>query len=77
VPPGILARFVGEHRQQPAVARIEVQVILVGLAEIGLFEDEGHAERPLPEIDRTLLGRSDQRDVMNALHLHLLHGGLQ
>jgi hypothetical protein len=71
----ILARFVGEDRDQPAVAGIEVQVILVGLPEVGLLEHERHAQRALPEVDRALLGRSNEGDVVNALHLYL-HGRL-
>jgi hypothetical protein len=49
-------RLVGEDGQQPPVARIEVQVILVGLAEVRLLEDEGHAEHALPEVDGALPG---------------------
>ena len=76
VTPGVLARLVGEDGQQAAVAGIEVQMVLVGLAEIRLLEDERHPERALPEVDGALLGRADEGDVMNALHLHLLHDGL-
>jgi hypothetical protein len=49
-------------------------VVLVGLAEIGLLEDERHAQRALPEIDGALLGRADEGDVVNALDLDLFHG---
>jgi hypothetical protein len=48
-------------------------VILIRLAEVGLLEDERHAQRPLPEIDRALLRRSDDGDVMQALHLYFFH----
>ena len=76
VAPGVLARLVREDGQQPAITGIEVQVVLVRLAEIGLLQDERHAERALPEIDGALPGRSDDGDVMDALHLQLAHGGL-
>ena len=69
VAPCIGRRFVREHRDQATVARIEVQVILVGLAEIRLFHDERHAEHPLPEVDRALARRTDEGDVMDALNL--------
>ena len=46
--------LVGEHREQAAVPGIEVEVVLVGLAQVGLLEDERHAERALPEVDRAL-----------------------
>jgi catechol 2,3-dioxygenase-like lactoylglutathione lyase family enzyme len=51
-------------------------VVLVGLAQIGLLEDERHAERTLPEVDGALSGRTDERDVVNALDLDLLHEAL-
>jgi hypothetical protein len=76
VPSGVLARFVREHRQQPAVAGIEVQVVLVGLPQVGLLEDERHPQRALPEIDRALLRRSDDGDVVEPLDLNLLHDAL-
>ena len=69
---GFLA-LVGEDGDQPAVARIEIEMALRGLVEIGLLEDEGHAEHALPEIDRGLAVGADQRDVMDALRLQLLH----
>ena len=48
-------------------------MILIGLAEVGLLEEERHAQHALPEIHRALLGGSDDCDVVNALHLCLLH----
>src|SRR6185312_8304243 len=73
--PRVDSRLVGEDGQQAAIARIEVQVILVRLAQIRLLEDEGHPQRAFPEINRALPGRSDNGDVMQALDLnHLLHG---
>src|SRR5262249_3988320 len=66
-------RLVGEHGQQPSVAWIEVEMVLVGLAQIRLLEDERHAQRALPEIDRALPCRSDEGDVVEALNLNLLH----
>src|ERR1043165_3081085 len=72
-PARILARLVREHGEQTSVTRIEIQVILVGLAEIGLLHHERHAEHALPEINRTLARGSDDRRVMDALDLNLLH----
>src|SRR5215211_793527 len=66
VPAGVRARLAGEHRQQPAVARIEIEMILVGLAQVGLLEHERHPQRPLPEIDGALLGGPDKGDVVDA-----------
>jgi hypothetical protein len=51
-------------------------VVLIRLAKVGLLEDERHAQRTLPEIDGALFRRSDEGDVMNALHLQLLHRAL-
>ena len=68
------ARLVGKHGQQSPVAGIEVQVVFVGLAEVGLLENKGHAEYTLPEVERALSGGANQRDVMDSLHLDLLHG---
>ena len=47
---------------------------LAGVVEIGLLEDEGHAEHALPEVDRGLAIGADQRDVMQTLRLKLFHG---
>ena len=68
-----LAVLAGEDRDQPAVAGIEIDVALERVVEIGLLEDEGHAEQALPEVDRGLAVRADQRDVMQALGLKLFH----
>ena len=66
--------FVGEDRQQPSIARVKVQVVLVRLSQVGLLENERHPERPFPEINRALPRRPDDGDVMQALHLNrLLH----
>src|SRR5215211_7201787 len=70
----LLPALTGEHGYQAPIARIEIKVVLVGGVEIGLFEDERHAEHVLPEIDRSLTIGADQRDVMDALSLKLLHG---
>src|SRR5215217_6511154 len=51
-------------------------MVLVGLAQIGLLEDERHTQRSLPEIDGALLRRSDDRNVMETLDLNLPHGVL-
>jgi len=48
-------------------------VILIRLAKVGLLEEERHAQQALPEIHRALLGGSNDCDVVNALHLRLLH----
>jgi len=79
---GIGAGLIGEDGEEAAVAGVEVEVVLVGLAEVGLLEDEGHAEDALPEIDGALFGGSDKGDVVEALDgdsghevmlLHILH----
>ena len=49
-------------------------MILFGFAKVGLFEDEWHAQQSLPEIDGNLFGRTNDGDVVQALHLNLLHG---
>jgi hypothetical protein len=51
-------------------------MILVRLSKVRLLEDERHPERALPEIDRTLPGGPNQRDVMDALDMNLFHRGL-
>ena len=68
-----LAPLVGEDGDQPAVAGVEVEVALGGAVEVRLLEDEGHAEHPLPEVDRGLPVGADQRDVVHALALQLAH----
>ena len=45
----------------------------VRLAKVGLLEDERHAQHALPETHSALLGGSNDCDVVNALHLCLLH----
>jgi hypothetical protein len=67
------ALLVGEHRDQATVAGIEVEVALARIVEIGLLEYERHPEYPLPEVDRGLPVRADQRDVVDALALDLAH----
>src|SRR6185295_10672048 len=69
----LLPALAGEHGYQAPVARIEIEVVLVGSIEIGLLEDERHAQHVLPEIHRGLTIGADQRDVMDALSLKLLH----
>ena len=68
-----VALLVREHGDQPAVAGIEVQVALGLVVEVRLLEDERHAEQPLPEVDRRLPVGPDDRDVVDALGLELLH----
>ena len=70
-----LAILLGEDRDQPAVARIEVEVALVGVVEVRLLEDEGHPEQALPEVDRRLPVGPDEGDVVDALGLELAHAG--
>ena len=41
--------------------------------EIGLLEDERHAEHAFPELDRGPAVGADKGDVMNALALQLSH----
>ena len=72
-PAGVLAGLVGEHREQPAVPGVEVEVVLVGLAQVRLLEQEGHPQQPFPEVDCALARRSDDGDVVQTLHLNLLH----
>ena len=50
-------------------------MVLFALPEIRLLEDEGHPQRTFPEIDRTLAGRADERDVVDTLHLHVRERG--
>ena len=68
--------LVGEDRDQAAVAGIEVQVALALVVEVRLLEDERHPEHALPEVDRRLAVRADDRDVVDALALELPHGCL-
>ena len=67
------ALLVGEDRDQPPVARVEVEVALRLAVEVRLLEHERHAEHALPEVDRRLPVGSDDRDVVNALALELSH----
>src|SRR3954453_7325649 len=67
------ALLVGEDRDQPAVAGVEVEVALGRVVEVRLLEDERHAEHPLPEVDRPLSIGSHDRDVVPPLALELPH----
>jgi hypothetical protein len=69
----LLALVVGEDRDEPPVAGIEVQVALGRTVEVGLLEDERHPEHPLPEVDRGLPVGPDERDVVATLGLELAH----
>src|SRR3712207_8652176 len=53
------------------ISRVEVQVALRGVVEVGLLEDEGHPEQALPEVDRRPPVGADDRDVVHALALEL------
>src|SRR5262249_37152116 len=68
-----LAVLVREHSDQPAVAGVEVEMALRLVVEVRLLEDERHPEQALPEVDRRLPVRADQRDVVDALRLKLPH----
>ncbi len=68
-----LAALVGENRDQAAVARIEIEVAFRRVVEIGLLEDERHAEQAVPEVDRRLPVGADERDVVDTLGLKLPH----
>ena len=68
-----LAVLVREDRDQPPVTRVEVQMALRRVVEVRLVEDERHAEHALPEVDRRLAVRADDRDVVDTLALELSH----
>src|SRR5919198_228464 len=59
--------------QPGSVAGVEVDVALRLVVEVRLLEHEGHAEHALPEVDRGLAVRADDRDVVDALALELPH----
>ena len=65
--------LVGEDRDQATVARVEVEVTLGRVVEVGLVEHEGHAEQALPEVDRGLPVGPHDRDVVDTLALELAH----
>src|SRR5215471_21811152 len=74
-PPRIgLAAFVGENGNESSVAGIEIKMAFGRPIEIGLLEQERHAEHALPEIDGCSAVGSRERDVMYTLALQLLHG---
>jgi hypothetical protein len=68
-----LPLLVREDGDQAPVARVEVEVALPLVVEVGLFEHEGHAEDAFPEVDRRLPVGADEGDVVNALGLDLSH----
>ncbi len=67
------SRLVGEDGDETAVTRIEVEVALPLVVEVGLLEHERHPEQPFPEVDRCLPVGAADRDVVHALALQLLH----
>ena len=78
VGPGIgLGRLSGEDGDQPAVAGVEVEMVGLGIVEVGLLEHQRHAEHALPEVDRRLPVGANQRDVMHALGLEFGHVDLR
>src|SRR6476646_533290 len=68
-----LALLVGEDRDQPPVARVEVEVALLGTVQVWLLEDERHPEHPLPEVDRRLAVGAGEGYVVDPLRLELAH----
>ena len=68
--------FAGEDGDQPAVAGIEIEMVLLGIVEVGLLEHQRHAEHAFPEVDRGLPVGANKRDVMHALRLQFAHRGL-
>lgn len=68
-----LTSLVGEHGEQPTIAGIEVEMVLLGLAQVRLFEEEGHAKQAIPEVHGNLARGADQRDVVHSLNLKALH----
>jgi hypothetical protein len=68
-----LAVLAGEDGDQPAIARIEIEMAFRGSVEIGLFEDEGHAKHAFPEVDRSLPVCPHQRNVVDTLCLQSSH----
>jgi hypothetical protein len=68
------ALLVGEDGDQPAVARIEVEVALGRVVQVGLLEDERHPQHALPEVDGGLAVGAHEGDVVDALALELAHG---
>ena len=68
-----VALLVREDRDQPPVARVEVEMALGCVVEVRLLEDERHAEHAFPEVDRRLAPGTDDRDVVDALALELPH----
>ncbi|MEI2609321.1 MAG: hypothetical protein V9G20_11895 [Candidatus Promineifilaceae bacterium] len=67
------AVFAGENGDQPAIARVEVKVIVLGHVQVGLLKHEGHPQYPFPKINRTLPIRSNKGNVMNTLSLYFTH----
>jgi len=71
-------RVVGARRphkegDQTPVARIEIQVVLFRDIQVGLLEDERHAQHPLVEIDDGLAVRTNKGKVVDPLGLNSGH----
>jgi hypothetical protein len=49
-------------------------VALVGIIQVRLLEDEGHAQDAFPKVDRDLPVCPNERDMVQPLRLNLLHG---
>jgi hypothetical protein len=67
--PGIFSGLVGKHREQTSIAWIKIEVVFVGFTEIGLLKNERHSQQSLPEFHGTLLGRTNNGNVMKPLNL--------
>ena len=51
---GILPFLIREHCEEASVTGVEVKMVFLRVAEVWLFEDEGHSKHALPEIDCAL-----------------------
>src|SRR5690606_28317058 len=55
------------------VPRVEVEVVLIRCIEIGLLENERHAEHAFPKVYGGLAISTNQSDVVHPLTLHASH----
>jgi hypothetical protein len=46
---------------------------LVGIVQVGLLEDEGHAQDAFPKVNRGLPVGPNQRDMVDPMGLYFLH----
>jgi hypothetical protein len=68
-----LTGFIGENRDQAAIAGIEIKMALLGPIQVGLLEDKGHTQDAFPKVNRGLPVGPDQRDMVNPLGLYFFH----